>query len=265
MTQFARPAATRNPTVTGTVAIRKVGFDAPWLWLAAGWQDLWATPHISLAYGACFSVLAYVFAFELIQFNSLPLLLPLAGGFLLLGPLLAVGLYDISRKRELGEAIRFRDVLLAGRGARGQLMFLGVILLILYFFWIMLAFLLFMLFFGESDFPPVQDFVQTLLFTRHGIGLLVAGTAAGALLAGVSFAISAISAPMLLDRRIDAITAIIASAESVAMNPAAMALWGALIAALIAVGIAALFVGLAITFPLIGHATWHAYSALSGK
>ncbi len=247
------------------VVIARIPFDAPWGWLAAGWRDLWAAPHISLLYGAAFSLAAYVFVFELSEFNALPLLLPLAGGFLLIGPLLAVGLYEISRRRAHGEPIRFGEILLAGRGARGQLAFFGVILLILYFLWLRIAFLLFMLFFGPVPFPPVSEFIPTLLFTQHGLGLLVTGTAIGAVLAATAYSISAISVPMLLDRKVDTITAMISSVRAVFMNPAAMGLWAVLIAALIGLGVATLFLGLIVAFPLVGHATWHAYREIAGE
>jgi uncharacterized membrane protein len=244
--------------------IRRVEFDAPWGWLGAGWRDLWSHSKISLAYGAAFSVASYALLLCLLQTDALPLILPLGGGFLLLGPLFAVGLYEISRRRELGESVSFADVLHAGSASRGQIALFGVMLLIVNFTWMLLAFLLFMLFFGPAGFPPIEEFIPTLLFTHHGLGLLVVGTAVGAALAAVTFAISAISVPMLLDRKVDAVTASILSVEAVRLNWRAMGLWAALILALCACGIVALFVGLAVVFPLIGHATWHAYRELTG-
>lgn len=244
--------------------IRRVAFDAPWDWLAAGWRDLWSAPLISLSYGAAFSVIAYLLTLSLLQAGTLPLILPLAGMFLLAGPLLAVGLYEISRKRELGQPATFASIFQAAYEARRRLALLGVLLLIINLAWILLAILLFMLFFGAANFPPLDQFIPDLLFTPHGLGLLVTGTAAGAVLAALTYAVSAISAPMLLDRRIDAITAAILSVQAVRMNFPAMGLWAALIAALIAmIGFATLFAGLIVTFPLAGHATWHAYRALA--
>ncbi len=266
MADASQPVQAAAPSsALAAVQIRKVPFDAPWTWLAAGWRDLWASPQISLAYGTIFSLAAYVFAFELAQSQALPLLLPLAGGFLLVGPLLAVGLYEISRRRERGEAFGYRDIFFAGWRARSQLALFGVALLLLYFFWLRIASLLFMLFFGLSDFPPVEDFIPTLLFTSHGLGLLVIGTAVGGALAVTAYTISVISVPMLFDRKVDTVTAVITSIQAVRENMPAMALWAVLILAFTALGIAALFVGLAITFPLFGHATWHAYEALIGE
>jgi uncharacterized membrane protein len=111
--------------------------------------------------------------------------------------------------------------------------------------------------------PPASEFVPTLLFTPHGLGLLVTGTIVGAVIAFIVFAISAISVPLLMTQRIDAVTAMAASVAAVRLNPKAMMLWAALIAGLMALGIATIFAGLVVVFPLIGHATWHAYRDLA--
>ncbi len=257
-------APTFTQSLTQAPAIQRVAFDAPWAWLAAGWRDLWSAPAISLTYGAAFAAAAYAFVFQLSRTNALPLMLPLAGGFLLVGPLLAVGLYEISRRREHNERATFQNIVSAVRHSGGQLAFFGVLLLLLYFFWMRVASLLFMLFFGAADIPPIENFVPTLLFTPHGLGLLVVGTAVGAMFAAVAFGISAIAVPMLLDRKVDVITAVGSSIEAVNKNRPAMILWAVLVVGLIAMGCVTLFAGLAIAFPLIGHATWHAYRELTG-
>jgi uncharacterized membrane protein len=261
----ARPrAADLSQARTEAVSIRRVAFDAPWGWLGGGWRDLWSAPAMSLGLGAMFAAAAYVFALQLSRIDALPLLLPLAGGFLLIAPLLAVGFYEISRRRERGEAASLRDIVQAATQASGRLTFFGVALLLLYFFWMQVASLLFMLFFGNATFPPIENFVPTLLFTPHGLGLLVTGTAVGAVFATTAFAISAIAVPMLLDRDVDVVTAMRTSVEAVRLNPPAMLLWGALIAGLTVAGLVTLFLGLAIVFPLCGHATWRAYRELTG-
>jgi uncharacterized membrane protein len=257
-------AADFSQARTEAISVRRVAFDAPWRWLAAGWRDLWSAPAISLGCGAAFAAIAYIFVLELSQIDALPLLLPLAGGFLLMAPLFAVGFYEVSRMRERGESASLRDMLQAAYEARGRLAFFGVALLLLFFFWMQIASLLFMLFFGNADFPPAERFVPTLLFTPHGLGLLVTGTAVGAVFAMTAFAISAISVPMLLDRDVDVVTAMRASVEAVRLNPPAMLLWAALIAGLTTAGLVTLFAGLAIVFPLCGYATWRAYRDLTG-
>ncbi len=244
------------------IQVRRVPFDAPWDWLAAGWRDLWNVPQVSLAYGAAFAVLAFALTAGLMQFGMQSLILALAGGFLLIGPLVAVGLYETSWRLETGKPIVLREVALAGLKAPGQLGFFGVVLAFAFAVWVQIAFLMFMLFMGTRLLPPANEFVPTLLFTPHGLGLLVAGTAVGGVLATIIFSISAISVPLLLTRQVDAVTAMSASVEAIMKNPKPMALWAALIAGFMALGTASLFVGLAIAFPLIGHATWHAFRSL---
>jgi uncharacterized membrane protein len=247
------------------IAIRRVDLEAPWRWLAAGWADLLAMPHISMTYGAVFTVLAVGFWLGLARVGWQSLMLALAGGFLLIGPVLAVGLYEASRRRQLGLSVRLGDVLVAGFRAPGQLSLLGLALLLIYMAWIETAFLLFMMFFSDGPFPPIEDFVPRLLFTWQGVTLLVAGTIEGAALAALVFSISVVSAPMLMERPVGVAAAVLTSVRSVWLNFRPMVLWAVLIAAFVAVGLATLCVGLIVIFPLIGHATWHAYRDLVGE
>ena len=240
----------------------EVPFDAPWKWLDFGWRDLWAAPTAGLTFGAIAALGALLIAAALAKFRALPMLLPLTGGFLLIGPLLAVGLYEVSRRRELGQTATLGDSVRAATRATGRLALFGVLLLIIYLAWVRIAFLLFMLFFGTNALPPLPEFVPTLLFTAHGLGLLVTGTAIGAVLAMLTFAISAIAVPLLFDRPVDPITASVISVQAVILNPKAMILWAALIAAAVLLGAVTLFLGLVVSFPLLGHATWHAYRDL---
>lgn len=244
------------------IVIDLVPFDAPWEWLAAGWRDMWAAPQVSLVYGALFALISAALAAGLLVGGLESLILALAGGFLLIGPVAAVGLYETSRRLERGESVTFGDILRCARTAPGQLGFFGAILAFAYIVWAEMASLLFMLFLSSQPLPPASEFVPTLLFTPRGLGLLVAGTMVGAMLAALVFSISAISVPLLTAQRIDAVTAISTSLTAVARNPKPMALWAALIAGFMALGLATLFVGLVLVFPLIGHATWHAYRAL---
>jgi uncharacterized membrane protein len=244
------------------IHVRRIPFDAPWDWLGAGWRDLWSVPQVSLVFGVVFAVIALLLVLGLLQFGLQSLVLALCGGFMLIGPVVAVGLYEASRRLETGKPVRLAEVALAGLNAPGQLGFFGAVLAFAFAVWLQLAFLLFMLFMGSRGLPPASEFVPTLLFTPHGLGLLVVGTAVGGILAAIVFAISAISVPLLLTREVDAVTAMAASIEAVAKNPRPMALWAALIAGFIALGLATLFAGLVIAFPLIGHATWHAFRSL---
>jgi uncharacterized membrane protein len=241
------------------VAVRRVAFDAPWAWLAAGWRDMWTVPWISLVYGALFAVVAAAMVLGLTVGGLEALILALGGGFLLVGPIAAVGVYETSRRLEQGERVTLGAVLTGARLAPGQLGFFGAVLAFCYFVWLQLASLLFMLFFGGKPIPPASDFVPTLLFSPHGLGLLVAGTIVGGILAATVFSISVVSVPLLMTRPIDAVSAMATSVRAVIINWQPMALWAALIASFMALGIATLFVGLVVAFPLVGHATWHAF------
>lgn len=249
-------------TADRTIVLRRVPSEAPWSWLAAGWRDLKRARWVSAAYGLFFALASAAITVGLWLTDSLQVLPPLAAGFMLVGPLLAVGLYEVSRRLEAGKPVTIEAAVLSITRSPVQIAFLGVLLMVLLLFWIRLAFLLFALFLGTGSAPPPEILVSQLLFTPEGLGLLVVGTLAGALLAFFAYAISVISVPLLLDRDVDAMSAIIASLRSVKLNWKPLLLWAWLIALITAAGIATLFVGLIVTFPLIGHATWHAYRDL---
>ena len=248
--------------VAPAYAIREVPFDAPWSWLAAGWHDMWRVPRVSLAYGAIFAVAGLLLAFGLTQAGLQSLILVLAAGFILVGPMIAVGLYEASRRLEKNEPVNLANTLRAGFSGRGQLAYMGLLLVLIYLAWVEIALLLFMLFLGPAAAPPLEAFVPILLLTRPGMGLLIVGTAVGTALAATIFAVSAVAVPLLMVERVDVVTAALTSVRACRQNPKAMALWAALIAGAMLFSFATLFFGLVIAFPLIGHATWHAFRDL---
>lgn len=273
MVDIGRPAAADDVLATDAGAVTsdgtlrepaKVAFDDPWIWLAAGWRDLWQAPAIGLTYGAVFSLAALALAVGLLSMEAHSLFPALAGGFLLLAPFLAMGLYETSRRMTAGEPVSLGGALGAGFTAKGQIAFFGVALMIVFLVWLELAFILLVLFMGGGGLPPPSQFLPTLLFTLPGLGLLMVGSIVGGVLAVIVFAMSAVAVPMLLVERIDAVTAMRASIQAVVANPKPMALWAALIAVMIAAGFATLLLGLVIAFPLIGHTTWHVYRAVYG-
>ena len=242
----------------------KVAFDDPWIWLAAGWRDLWLAPAVGLTYGAAFALAALALAIGLFSMEAHSLFPALAGGFLLLAPFLAMGLYEASRRIAANEPVTLGAALGAGLSAKGQISFFGVGLMIVFLVWLELAFILLVLFMGGGGLPPPSQFLPTLLFTLPGLGLLVVGSIVGGVLAAIVFAMSAVAVPMLLVERIDAVTAMRASMQAVVANPKPMTLWAALIAVMIGAGFATLLLGLVVAFPLIGHTTWHVYRAVYG-
>ena len=241
------------------IPVAQVPMAAPWRWLALGWRDMRHAPMLSVAYGAVFAIIAALLLVGLWLAGVPALILPMAGGFLIVGPVLAAGLYRMSALIEQGEKVSLRNTLMVNIRSPGQLAFMGVLLMIAFFAWVEIALLLFMLVFGPTAMPPVGEFIATLLLQPRGLILLVVGTFLGAVLAAIIFASTVVSVPMMMVRQIDAVTAIVTSWRAVAANPSVMLLWAALIAATMALGFALFFVGLIVAFPLIGHATWHAF------
>lgn len=242
--------------------IRQVSAAAPFHWLAAGWRDMWRAPGISLTYGAIFALAGLLVALGLTRAGLQSLIMVLAGGFIFVGPMLAAGLYETSRRLEKGEPVSFVSTLRSGFAGSGQLPYMGLLLMLIYLAWVETALLLFMLFFGPQPVPPLETFVSDLVSTPRGLGLLIVGGGVGIALAATVFAISAIAVPLLMVERVDVVTAALTSIEACRENPKAMTLWAVLISGTMLLGFATLFFGLGIIFPLIGHATWHAFRDL---
>lgn len=250
-----------QPAETWLPSIREVSSDRPWLWLTAGWRDMMASPLISFGYGVLAVISSFVLLVGLALLDMHYLILPLAGGFMLLGPVLAVGLYESSRLQEARRAPNLANVVTAYRRNATQLAAVGMALLIMFLAWVRLAFLLFMMFFSAE--PPALDMlVEKIFFSSVTPWFLLTGMASGFVMAAIVFSISVVAIPMLLDRDSDAFSAMAVSISTVRTNPRTMLVWAALIALFTAAGIATGFLGLLITFPLIGHASWHAYRDL---
>lgn len=245
----------------GIITIRKIGVDEPTAWLAAGWHDMLQAPLVSLGYGAIFMLVSQFLFLGLMAFDLGSVILPLAGGFLLIGPLAAVGFYEISRRIELGEPVSFGNAFFAWRENADQIALMGVALLVAMFVWIQVALILFALFFQGSP-PTLTAFVAELFSGWHNVPFLVIGTLAGGILAAIVFAISVVSVPMLLDRDVTAPAAIVTSLRAVQANWRVLIGWAVTIAVLTTLGIVTFFVGLVLVMPLLGHASWHAYRAI---
>jgi len=241
-------------------AVRTIGSERPWAWLAAGWRDLERAPAVAILYGAAFVVFGWAVAWSLWRAELIYLLLPLAAGFALVAPLLGVGFYEVSRKLERGEPVSLVDALFAWRRCEATFAGLGLVLLLCHLAWLRLATLLFALLFQAP--APIDEVVPHLLFTRAGLPLLAIGTAIGCVLAFGVFALSVVSFPLALDRDVGPVEAMATSVAAVRANPQVMLGWAGLIAVFTAAGLATGFLGLAVTLPLIGHASWHAYRDL---
>ena len=238
--------------------------DRPWTWLAAGWRDFLSAPKVGLAYGAIFAGFGLVITAGAWAAGVIYLTLPLAAGFMLIGPILAVGLYDTSRRLALGERPTIAQAAAAWKGNSTQIALLGVLLLIIFLFWIRVASLLFALFFSKSALS-LGHLIDETLFSLNGISFLVVGSLIGAVLAIGVFAVSVVSVPMLLDRPVNVFTAVATSIEVARRNPKTMALWAGLIVLFTGVGLVTFYVGLVVALPLLAHASWHAYRDTVGN
>jgi uncharacterized membrane protein len=238
--------------------VRRVPVGAPLRWIAAGWADLRAAPGVSLFYGAAFATMGWAlyaaFSFAVQYVSSL------TGAFLLIGPFMATGLYEMARRREAGEPVTLAPTLAAWRGNTASIGIFVLILLVICLVWARASLVTFALFF-DGPLPTLENFLLQLLALRN-LEFLVAWFAVGFLFAAIVYAISAVSIPMLLVRRAEAPVAALTSVRAILLNPVAMLLWAALVAALVVVGVATLFVGLVVTGPLVGLATWHAFRDL---
>jgi uncharacterized membrane protein len=257
-------ATTQEPAGDGTalaLPVRKVTVDQPWNWLSKGWTDLRRAWPVSLSYGAAFVLVSLVLTYCLWVTDFFYLVLPLAAGFMFLGPVVCVGLYDVSQRLERGEPVTLRAAVMAWREHAGSIAVMGLVLMLFLLAWIRIAFLIFALFFGAR--PPSWEFlITTLAFTTDGIPFLIVGTLVGGVLAVVVFAISAVALPLLLDRDTGVLRAIVTSIAAVAKNWRVLIGWAALIVLFTAAGLVTFYIGLAVTLPLIGHASWHAYRDL---
>lgn len=240
-------------------SIRRVGPARIRSWLRAGWGDLCANPIASLAYGLLFAIAGDIIL--LFAMRSAHLFTAAISGFFLVAPLLAGGLFEISRRQESGKKSTFIDSL-AGWHRNGQsVAMLGLALALVGIAWERLSALLFALLAPDVS-PDIDAFVTAILSSRDYRSLISIWLISGAGVAMLVFSVSAISAPLLVDRQLDFATATMTSLRAVALNLEVMVLWAALIVLLTLAGFATLLFGLIVVMPLLGHASWHAYRDL---
>jgi uncharacterized membrane protein len=257
LTDLSSIEETRNPARQ-----RNLPAGACLAWLAAGWRDLWTQPGPSLAYGVAVFLVSAALVWTLFAFGLDYILFPALAGFMIVGPVAAVGLYEKSRILETGGTPSLGTMLSVWRRAGAQVFFTGLLLCLLMLLWMRAAVLIYALFFGVRPFPGLDHITQLILTTPMGLAMLVVGSAIGGLFAAFGFAISVFSIPMLLDKPVDALTAMGTSMAMVWNNVRPMIVWGLVVLILFAIGVLTGFLGLIVVFPLLGHATWHAYKAM---
>ncbi|WP_438752315.1 DUF2189 domain-containing protein [Pararhizobium sp. O133] len=231
-------------------------------WLGAGWRDLMTSPASSFFYGLVVFAISVAIVAGLLFVGRDYILFPAIAAFMVVGPLVAIGLYEKSRLIGANRPSSLGRMLFVRPASGAQVLFTGVILLGLALLWMRSAVIVYALFFGLRPFPGMDHIVPMLFTTGIGWAMLATGTIIGGIFAAFSFAISVFSIPMLLDERTDAFTAMGTSISIVWNNRRVMIAWGAIVLGLTVVGLLTGFVGLIVIFPLLGHATWHAYRAM---
>jgi uncharacterized membrane protein len=228
--------------------------------LAKGIADFNAKPTHLLFLAIIYPVLMVLFARTYAGYDFLPLVFPIIAGSALLGPLAACGMYELSRRREQGLEVSWMhcfDVLRSPSIL--AIATIGVVLGAIFFVWMAVAQGIFWYYFGNVVPDSVSAFAAQIFMTSSGWSIIVVGCGVGFLFSVLVLTIGVISIPMLLDRHVDVMTAILASVKSVQANPKTMAIWGLIVAGSLLLGALPLFVGLAVVMPILGHATWHLY------
>jgi uncharacterized membrane protein len=242
------------------LAVRRIETEDLMAALRRGYEDFTEKPSHLLFLGLIYPLFGLVLAGLTFSAHALTLLFPLVSGFALMGPFVALGLYEVSRRRELKLATSPDDVLaILSSPARGPILGFGILLLVILACWLASAVGLYHALYGARVPEPFLDFLGEVLTTPRGWALIILGHAIGFLFALVVFSATVISFPLILDRHVAIGTAILTSVEVVRTNPRTMGIWAFIIAAGLMIGSIPLLVGLAIVLPILGHATWHLY------
>ena len=241
--------------------VKEITLDHPWEWISKGWSDLKTVPLYSLAYGAFFVAVSWLLTYGMLVESMFFIVPPLAAGFFLVAPMLGIGLYQMSRSLEQGQKVEYCQALIAWKRNEVHLAAMALVLVMVMLVWMLAALLVFALFYDQPT-PTWEKFIPRVFLSGESPVFLFAGIASGAVIAGFTFMISAITVPMLMDRDVDVFTAIQTSATAVRKNWQAMALWASLIVMFVGIGIVTYYIGLIVAMPLVGHATWHAYRDL---
>jgi uncharacterized membrane protein len=227
--------------------------------LAKGLRDFQRAPLYSLFFGLCYAAFGWLILFLMIKLEWGSYTYPMATGFALVAPFAAAGLYEISRRLEAEEPLSFSAVIgcVFGRGGK-QVGIMAVVTTFAYIVWLDIAVALYVLFYGMKPLK-FMALIENVLTTPTGLMFFVVGNAIGAALAFLVFSIMVVSLPVVFDRNVDFVTAMITSVKAVLANPKPMLLWMAIIGVLLGLSLASMFVGLLVVLPVLGHATWHLY------
>ncbi|MGF1621716.1 MAG: DUF2189 domain-containing protein [Rhodomicrobiaceae bacterium] len=245
--------------VPGQPTIRKISTADIKDALARGWDDFTAMPTFAIFLVVIYPVIGLVLFSLASGHDMLPLVFPLMAGFALIGPLAAVGLYELSRRRELGQETSMSALSFLRTPALGGIIVLGIVLFAIFIAWLIAAQTIYTMIFGTQQPSSLFELIRQVLTTSEGWTLIIVGCGVGFLFALLAFSVSVISFPMVLDRHVGATTAIVTSVQAVLANPLTMAIWGLIVSGSLLIGSLPLLVGLIVVLPVLGHSTWHLY------
>lgn len=228
--------------------------------LSLGVQDFLAAPTQLFFLGLIYPLVGGVAAAAAARADLFPLLYPALAGISIMGPIAALGMYEVSRQREMGVSVTWRNALdVRHSPALGSMVWLGVLLLALFILWLAVAEQIYMATLASRPHATIVEFIASLLGTAEGWRMIVIGNIVGLGFAALVLTLTVVSFPMMLHRRVGIIDAVATSFRAVWHNPITMAVWGVIVAGLLLLGSLPLFVGLALVMPVLGHATWHLY------
>jgi uncharacterized membrane protein len=248
----------------GSPVVRHIGTAAVWRALSLGWRDFSANPTQLIFLAIIYPVIGLLAAAAAQGEAMMPIIWPLISGFALVGPIAALGIYELSRRREAGEDPSWVDAFAVVHSPSiGSILALGVMLLAIFVAWLFTARGIYeATFAGMPAADTVGGFLRQVLQTPEGWRLAFLGNITGFVVAALVLSLTVVSFPLLLDRPVGAGVALRTSLRAVAVNPVPMALWGLIVAVILLVASVPLFVGLAVAIPVLGHATWHLYRAV---
>jgi uncharacterized membrane protein len=242
------------------IAIRRIGLKDLRQSLREGYDDFNAKPSFGIFLVLIYPLFALLLTLFMTGENMLQLAFPMLAGFTLLGPVVSVGLFEMSRRRERGLDLEWRSAFdFVHSWSFAPIAALSVVMMLLYVAWLFMAQFIYLGLFGADPPASLSQFLTELFTTRHGAALIVYGVGVGLLFAFAALAASAIAFPLMLDKPVTSVTAVSTSIKAVSANFVVMMVWGLIVVGLLAAGAVLFLVGLAAVLPILGHSTWHLY------
>jgi len=259
-TTGAKPPDNQTPQPPAMPEVNKVTADDITASLAAGFSDFLARPFMSGFFGLFYAVFGILFVWCLVWLGKIWMIIPAVIAFPLVAPFAAAGLYEISRRLQTGESFGWSEILTVMANQRKrELGWMAFVTLFILWVWFYQFRTVLVIVLQDSSFSDLDGFLNTVFFTSEGWTFLAIGTCVGAFLSAVLFSVTVVAMPLLLDREMDFVSAMITSVRVVTENPVVMLTWAAIISVTMLLSLVPAFLGLVFTLPILGHTTWHLY------